>query len=182
MFSQAGSAFSLDRLIRRKRGLEGEALVPKSPWAQRLLQLQLAYLYFETWALKLPGKGWQDGTALYYALNYLELRRFQIKFLFYYLWQIKLMTWGVLVAEFSACSLIWFRKTRYYILGAAFLLHFGINLMMQFPIFQYVMMTSLINFIFPEDIEYWVRRLHAWGGARRSQSKDRKEAPYSAVI
>jgi hypothetical protein len=147
MFSEAGAAFSIDRWIRRKRGLEGEALPLKSPWAQRLLQLQLAYLYCDTFYLKLPGEGWRDGTALYYALHYVELQRLTFKYLFYYLWQFKLVTWGTLLVEFSGAFLIWFRKLRYPCLIAALGLHIGINLTMQFPIFQYVMMASLINFI-----------------------------------
>lgn len=31
--------------------------------------------------------------------------------------------------------------------------HLGINLVMQFPVFQYVMMSSLVTFFYPEDIE-----------------------------
>lgn len=153
MFSHAGRAFSVDRWIRRKRGLEGPALPRLSPWAQRLLQIQVAYLYADTFILKLPGEGWQNGTALYYALNYLELRRFDFKYLFYYLWQIKLATWSVMAGEFALAFLIWFKKLRYPILLIGVLLHLGINLTMQFPIFQYVMIVSLINFIYPEDIE-----------------------------
>jgi hypothetical protein len=29
---------------------------------------------------------------------------------------------------------------------------------MQFPIFQYVMMTSLLTFIYPEDLQRWLSR------------------------
>jgi uncharacterized membrane protein YphA (DoxX/SURF4 family) len=160
MFSEAGAAFSVDRWLRKRRGLEGDALPLKSPWGQRLLQLQLAYLYCDTFYLKLPGEGWRDGTALYYALHYVELQRFTFKYLFYYLWQFKLMTWGTLVVEFSGAFLIWFRKFRYPVLLAALGLHIGINLTMQFPVFQYVMMASLVNFVYPEDVERcsaWVR-------------------------
>ncbi|MBS1958482.1 MAG: HTTM domain-containing protein [Bdellovibrionales bacterium] len=159
MFARSGAAYSVDRWLRRRRGKEGAELVKHPPWAQRMLQLQLAYLYLNTAYLKLPGEGWSDGTAIYYALNYIELRRFQLKPLFYYLWQIKLMTYLVMVAEFGAGTLIWFRVFRYPVLIAAFLLHFGINLTMQFPVFQYVMMASLINFVYPEDMERWITRL-----------------------
>jgi len=158
MFSHAGRAYSIDRWLRRTRGLENVALPKLEPWAQRLLQIQVAYLYSDTFILKLPGEGWQNGTALYYALNYLELRRFQFKYLFYYLWQIKLATWGVMAGEFALSFLVWFRKLRYWILAIGVLLHIGINLTMQFPIFQYVMITSLINFVYPEDMERFLNR------------------------
>ena len=153
IFSEAGAAYSIDRWIRIKRGKETRELTPKSPWAQRLLQMQVAYLYFNTFYLKLAGEGWRDGTAMYYALNYLELRRFSFKYLFYYLWQIKVATYSVIVGEFALATLVWFRKFRYWILAIGASLHIGINLAMQFPVFQYVMLASLINFIYPEDIE-----------------------------
>jgi hypothetical protein len=153
IFTEAGAAYSIDRWLRKRKGKEGDKLPLKSPWAQRLLQLQLAYLYFDTAYLKLPGEAWRNGTALYYALHYLEFQRFRFPFLFYYLWQIKIATWLALVIEFAAAILVWFRRFRYPVLIAAFFLHLGINLMMQFPVFQYVMMASLINFIYPYDVE-----------------------------
>jgi hypothetical protein len=153
MFTQAGAAYSIDRWIRVRRGKEGPELTPRAPWAQRLLQLQVAYLYLDTFILKLPGEGWMDGTALYYALRYLELRRFDFHYMFYYLWQIKLATWSVMAGEFSLAILIWVRPLRYYLIFIGIMLHTGINLTMQFPVFQYVMIASLINFIYPEDIE-----------------------------
>lgn len=158
MFSHAGAAFSVDRWWRIKRGKESTELQPRPPWAQRLLQLQLAYLYADTFYLKLPGEGWRDGTALYYALNYLELRRFDFKYLFYYLWQIKLATYSVMTGEFALAFLVWFKKFRYGVLAVGLLLHVGINLTMQFPIFQYVMIVSLINFVYPEHIERLIKK------------------------
>jgi hypothetical protein len=166
MFAPAGGAYSVDRWLRIRRGKASPGAEHHSPWAQRLLQLQLAFLYLETVYLKLPGSGWRDGTAMYYALNYFELKRFSFKYLFYYLWQIRLATYGVLVAELSAATLIWFRRFRYPVLAVAILLHLGINLAMQFPVFQYVMIASLLNFIYPADVERavgWLSR----GLARR---------------
>jgi hypothetical protein len=155
MFAPAGRAYSVDRWLRRRRGLEGAEMPREVPWAQRMLQLQLSFLYINTAYLKLPGAEWQNGTAIYYALNYIELRRFEMKPLFYYLWQIKLMTWGTVVAEFAAGILIWMRPLRYPVVLAAIGLHMGINLTMHLPTFQYVMMASLFNFLYPEDVERW---------------------------
>jgi hypothetical protein len=44
------------------------------------------------------------------------------------------------------------------VLLAAIGLHAGINLAMQFPTFQYVMIASLLTFLIPEDVERWVGR------------------------
>jgi uncharacterized membrane protein YphA (DoxX/SURF4 family) len=157
MFADSGRAFSVDRWWRRKKGLEGAEYPLVSPWPQRMLQLQLSYMYFET-AWTKSGESWQDGTAIYWALNYLELRRFDFTYLFTSIWMVKLATWGTLAVEYSGATLIWFKKLRYPVLFALFGLHIGINLSMQFPIFQYAMMASLINFIDPSLIERWVKK------------------------
>ncbi len=159
MFSHCGDAFSLDRLIKRKKGQAPSPVVLKAPWAQRMIQLQLSYLYIQTVELKLHGNLWLNGTAMYYALHYVELRRFDFKFLFYSLWQIKVATYLTLFTETLAGTLIWVRRFRYPILIAGMLFHVGINLTMQFPIFQYVMMTSLLTFIYPEDLQRLLNKL-----------------------
>jgi uncharacterized membrane protein YphA (DoxX/SURF4 family) len=146
VFSHCGDYFSLDQWIKKM------PVEKKAPWAQRMLQLQLSYLYIQTVYLKTLGHSWMDGTAMYYALHYVELRRFDFKYVFYTLWQIKFATYFTLVTEFSAGVFIWIRRLRYPILLMGILFHLGINLAMQFPIFQYVMITSLINFIYPEDL------------------------------
>lgn len=169
MFTNAGAAYSVDKWMRVKRGLESAKLTPISPWVQRLLQIQLAYLYFDTWQLKLLGAGWRDGTAMYYALNYIELRRFDMKWFFYYLWQIKFMTYAVMVGEFGLAFLIWFRKFRYPLIAIGIILHEGINLTMQFPVFQYVMIASLLNFVYPEDTERWIAKARQFLSRKRAK-------------
>ncbi len=77
-----------------------------------------------------------------------------------------LAAYSVMVGEFLLAVMIWFRPLRYPILALGFALHFGINLTMQFPIFQYMMMVSLINFIYPEDIEKLLSRIRVWRGLR----------------
>lgn len=157
IFADSGAAYSVDRWLRIRKNLEGAAFRLVSPWPQRLLQFQLCYLYFET-AWTKNGDGWNNGTALYYALNYLELRRFDFTFLFPNLLTIKIASWSVLAVEYAGATLIWIRKIRYFIVFGLFCLHFGINLSMQFPVFQYVMMASLINFIDPRHIEMLVKK------------------------
>ena len=152
MFAPSGAAFSIDRWLGIGRGLVESTHSKITPWAFRILQLQLCYVYLDSVYLKLQGPSWRDGTAVYYALNYLEFKRFEFKWLSFYLWQIKLLTWGTLAIEAAMFSLVWIRKLRYWCLAAAFLLHWTLNLVFQFPIFQYVMMASLALYIPAEDI------------------------------
>jgi hypothetical protein len=153
MFSHAGAAYSIDRWIARRKGTASRELEKMSPWAQRLLQLQLGYLYFETAWTKIPGQSWQDGSAIYYALNYIEIRRIDVTSFFDSMWKIKFATYSTIVLELAAAFLIWFRRFRYPVVLAAASLHLMFNLIMQFPIFQYVMVASLVNFLYPEDVE-----------------------------
>ena len=61
MLSPCGAAYSLDaRRASRKRGTLAEPLIV--PWAQRLIQLQLCLVYFNTAVLKAHGSTWLDGT------------------------------------------------------------------------------------------------------------------------
>jgi hypothetical protein len=55
IFAPAGTAFSVDRLIRLRRGKESPTIQPRSPWAQRMIQLQLSFLYLATFLLKIKG-------------------------------------------------------------------------------------------------------------------------------
>ena len=55
IFAPDGTAFSVDRLIRLRRGKESPTIQPRSPWAQRMIQLQLSFLYLATFLLKIKG-------------------------------------------------------------------------------------------------------------------------------
>jgi hypothetical protein len=76
IFAPAGAALSVDRAIRVWRGKEGAAVEARSPWAQRMIQFELALLYFAAFCSKAQGTIWVDGTALYYVYHLDELRRF----------------------------------------------------------------------------------------------------------
>lgn len=157
IFAPSGSALSLDRALKKilspSSASNKWALI--TPWAFRLMQLQLAYVYLDTFYLKLYGASWRDGTAVYYAFHYIEMQRFNSPWgraILGQLWEIKLVTWATLAIEGAMGILIWFKPLRYWILGSAFLLHLGINLMLQFPVFQYVMMAGLTLFIEPREV------------------------------
>ena len=66
LLSPAGAACSLDRLWRIFRGKEDDAPPLIVPWAQRLMQIQIAVLYLCASLSKMTGPQWADGTAVYY--------------------------------------------------------------------------------------------------------------------
>jgi hypothetical protein len=168
MFSAAGRAISLDRWLRVRRGTEppGEP-APVAPWAQRLIQIQLAIVYLSTVHWKLQGPMWVDGTAVYYAIRVRDYYRFPVPYLFDHLWTIKLMTWGTLLVEFAMGALVWFRDLRYPVLLAGLMLHLGLEYSMNIQLFQWVMLSAFVLFIEPRDL----RRATQWLATRRRRRR-----------
>jgi hypothetical protein len=159
LFAPAGAALSVDRLIRIWRGKEGVAVPLYMPWAQRLIQIQTSIVYFTTFWWKSFGPKWVNGTSVYYALRMREFARFPIpNFLLFSRTFIKLATWGTLVTEFSAGVLIWLRDLRYYVIAAVVCLHAGIEYSMNIPLFEWITVSTLVTFIYPEDLaRFWAR-------------------------
>jgi hypothetical protein len=151
IFAPAGAALSVDRLKRIWAGHEGHEVPLCSPWAQRMIQIQISIGYIATFSAKMIGKTWRNGTALYYVLRLTGFRRFPVPFA-NRLIVTRLLTWGTLVIEFSAGVLVWFRSLRYAVLLAAFLLHMGIEYSMNLPIFEWIMVSTYVTFIYPEDL------------------------------
>lgn len=128
----------------------GDPLWPR--WVTRLIQLQVCAIYYQTFWAKLRGESWLDGTAVYYTSHLVEFSKFTIPYVFDHLWTIKLFTWGTLFIEFSLFSLVWVKELRYFVLLAAIIMHLTIDLTMNIPLFEWVMMGSFISFVSGADI------------------------------
>jgi hypothetical protein len=48
MFAPAGAAYSVDRWLHRRRGKEGPEVAPRSPWAPRMIQIEVSLVYLIT--------------------------------------------------------------------------------------------------------------------------------------
>ena len=73
MLCPCGAAYSLDaRRAARKRGTAAEPLI--SPWAVRLLQMQICLIYFQSCVIKCQGTVWLNGTTVHYVLFNREFR------------------------------------------------------------------------------------------------------------
>lgn len=154
-FSSAGDAFSLDNVIRGWKTdwrTAGFAHKPSSPWAQRLIQIQLAVAYFVTECWKLSGRPWQDGSAVYYATRMEEFIKFHMPFFLDNKFCIRILTWFTLVIEGALPTLIWFKRFRYWVIAGGILLHIGIDYCINLPIFEWVFMATYITYFYPEDM------------------------------
>ena len=165
--SNAGDAFSLDNLLRAFRQdwrLTGFGPRLSAPWAQRWLQLQLAFVYCQTFFAKLSGRHWIDGWAVYFAARYDDCQRFMLPVIFDTPFIIKGLTWGTLVIEFALWALVWFKELRYWVLLSGIFLHMGIEITMNLPMFEWVMMFSYLAFVEPQDLtkvmNYLKARVH----------------------
>jgi len=156
MFAPAGSALSLDRLIRIWRGKEGVEIRPHRPWAQRMIQFELALLYFAGFCSKIEGGSWVQGTALYYVYHLDELQRFPIPSWFFHPVILKLGTWFALALEFSMGVLIWIKELRYPLLAVGVLFHLSLEYSLNIPMFQWDVLSAYILFVDPVDLtRFW---------------------------
>lgn len=160
MFAPAGAAFSVDRLVRIWRGKEGLQIQPRPPWAQRMIQIQVALLYMATFWTKSQGASWIDGTALFYVYHLDQFQRFPLPSFVQDLVFIKLETWLTLAIEFSLGVLVWFKELRYPLLLTGLLLHLSLEYSMNIPLFQWIILATYVTFIEPADLARawdWIR-------------------------
>jgi hypothetical protein len=157
IFAPAGAALSLDRLtidrlIRIWRGKEDATIQPRSPWAQRMIQFELALVYFATFCVKVKGAPWLQGTATYYVLHLDEFKRFPIPSWLLHPLMLKLESWSALALEFSLGVLIWVKELRYIILTLGLLFHLSLEYALNIPLFQWDILSAYVLFIDPADL------------------------------
>lgn len=172
-----GAACSVDRLLRIRRGKEDHTPPAIIPWAQRLMQLQIATVYLCTSLSKLTGAQWRSGMAAYYPLHLPDSVRFPVPFADAdHLWLIHLLTWGAITIELALWTLVWVPKLRLWVLGAGVLLHLGIDYSLNIPLFSALMIASYGVFLTQNDLararQWWerVRRAGRQKGARRERA------------
>jgi len=150
-FSNCGDCFSVDRWFAEKRNKGPLPIVAKPAWALRMIQVQLAIVYLHTFICKVNGMQWWDGTAVYFATRLEDLMRLKMP-LFDSLLFCQLLSWYTLVVEFAMFTLVWIKEIRYFVLAAAFILHLGIDLAINLPVFEWAFIFALVTFIEPEDL------------------------------
>lgn len=168
MLAPAGAACSVDRLLRVRMGREGADAPRIQPWAQRLMQLQIATIYCVATFAKWPGDTWRNGTAVYYAYALPDIHRFPVPWIdVHHVWFVHLLTWGTMAIELSMWTLVWFRRTRLYVLAAGVLLHLGIEYALNLPMFAFIMIASYLVFLRESDLQNFAR----WIGRRKAGRK-----------
>ena len=160
MFAPAGAALSVDRLTRIWRGKETAAVPLSAPWAQRMIQFELALLYFVSFCWKVQGVTWIKGTALYYVYHLDEIQRFPVPSWFLRPAILKLGTWWALVLEFALAILIWIKELRYTLLALGLIFHLFLEYSLNLPMFEWDVIIAYIVFVEPADLARswnWIR-------------------------
>lgn len=158
IFAPAGAAFSLDRLLRVRKGLESVEIEPVAPWAQRMIQLELMLVYLASFLWKIKGNAWLHGTALYLVIHLHSMQRFPLPGWLRYPTFLKIAGWCIMALEFCLGTLLWVRRVRYPLLVLGLLLHLSIEYAINIPMFQWDVLAAYILFVDPADIEKFLRR------------------------
>ena len=162
-----GYALSLDRVrvVRAAKLKNLETVLPpySSPWAgacTRLMQIQMAVLFFFSAISKLRGDDWWSGDAVWIVFTTGEhYNRVVLDVLASNYWLVNVATYSTILIELAYPFLIWQRQTRPYLLAAAIFLHLQFGLLMGLFYFSFVMILGHMSFVRPE----WLARLgSAW--------------------
>ncbi len=160
IFCDSGAMWSIDeRLAKRKTNYKPKEKI--AGWGVRCLQLQLVVVYFHAFVTKSPGWVWANGSAVYFASRLENLTRFPFPLDPNIEWISSAWTWGALFIEFSLFTFIWIKELRYYVLALAMCLHLSIDWTMNIPQFEWLMMASLILFVYPNDLSQFLNWLKA---------------------
>jgi predicted DCC family thiol-disulfide oxidoreductase YuxK len=166
-----GRALSLDRVraVRAAKLEKLEATLPPftSPWmgaCTRLMQIQMAVVFFYSAVNKLRGDEWWNGDVVWHVFTTDEFySRVFSDLLASHYWIGNLATYVTIVIEIAFPFLIWQRRTRPYLLAAAIFLHVQFALFMALVYFSFVMMMGHMSFVRPEWLAWlgqaWKRKI-----------------------
>lgn len=156
----SGAAVSLDRLLKLRKN-PGLPLPQVSLWPQRLVQLQVAIIYFTTVWHKWFGNWWKEGIATWFPANLREFDRFPVPEFVDRQPFIAITTYGTLLIELALATLVFYKPFRKWVLLGGLLLHGGIEYRMNIPLFAFLMCSLYIAFYEGEEVAGWWDRLKA---------------------
>jgi hypothetical protein len=158
MICPCGAAYSIDALrAARKRGTAAEPLI--SPWAVRLLQIQVCLIYFQSCAIKCQGPLWNNGTVVHYIVFLREFRSFNMEWIAQSPLLVNALTHGALLIEFALAFWLWFKPTRRWAILGGVALHMGIWPTLNVPGFGEILTATYITFLAPGELAAVLRVL-----------------------
>jgi hypothetical protein len=170
VFAPSGESLSWDRW-RRDREHFWE-FPRRAPWAMRMLQVQLSIIYLAAVWAKLQGDVWRNGTALSFALRMTDqLRVPNPGFVAGSPLLVEWLTFGTLLVELSIGLFVWNRRARWWVLGAGFLMHLGIEIFIMVGFFSIGMWCLYLVFLPAKGTERTVLALRdRWLASRKPEA------------
>jgi predicted DCC family thiol-disulfide oxidoreductase YuxK len=161
-----GRALSLDRVrearLVKQRDLSARPPVFTSAWAcatTRLMQIQMAVVFFFSAAEKLKGEDWWNGDAVWYVFSDADMyNSVMLDILAPRYWLVNLATYGTILIEIAYPFLIWQRRTRPFVLAGAIFLHLQFAFLMGLYYFSFVMINGHLSFL----SRGWLSALGDW--------------------
>jgi hypothetical protein len=159
MVGPCGGAYSVDRLIRRRRNQS--TAVEKSASANvaiRLIQLHMCVIYLFAGLGKLHGPGWWDGSAMFMSVVSYEYHPTfppcDLTWMAAWPRILELITQVTIVWEIFYVALIWPKLTRPIVLALAVIVHLGIALAMAMITFGVMMIIGNLAFVSPAVVRH----------------------------
>jgi hypothetical protein len=142
-----GIAWSVDAW---RAGRDLDQATPVDSWPLRLIQFQIAVIYFSTGMAKLHGLEWIEGNALALVMSNPIVARADWSWIFSHSWAVNLsrfMTWTVLEWEILFPVLMLNRISRFLAIALGILFHLGMLLTLQLHWFSQIMIASYLAFV-----------------------------------
>jgi hypothetical protein len=155
-FAQTGAQYSVDRLLNK---FAPRTPPPVSLWPQKLMQIQIALMYFSAFTYKLFDPCWTQGFALYYALQYKDYRNFWLPDIFRNPPITTTMTYLSTATEGVLSVLPFIRRYRTPVLLVGVLFHLSISYSMRIPFFGPACVCSYLAFFKGEEVSGFLNRL-----------------------
>jgi hypothetical protein len=160
-----GASWSIDAWLARRLGSNRDSGHLRPAWGLRLLQIQMALIFFTAGLHKLATEQWFGGTAMYYVAR---LDDYFGKYptptwLFDTPWSVAVMSWSVVLAELLIPIFIWFRQTRRLCLLVAVLFHLANEWTMHLFLFHWAMLAGWLAFMEPADFSWLMLRRETGG-------------------
>ena len=167
-FAPIGHALSWDRVHRihlaKCKNLDLTASLPPytSRWAfacARLMQIQMAVLFFFSAIGKLEGTDWWNGDAVWQVFVSNDYYNgFMLDLLASHFWLANVATYGTILIEIAYPFLVWQRLTRPYALAGGIVLHLQFAFLMNLYYFSFAMIMGHMSFL----RRSWLTALGQW--------------------
>jgi hypothetical protein len=155
LFLPCGRMWSLDAALRARRGRPPRDREIEL-WPVRAIQIQVILIYLITGLLKLRSPSWQDGSAVYYAIQVGDVMPdMAFPWMLEQRWLMALLDYGTLLVELTMPVMLLYRPLRRWAFIAGTAMHTGIDLLMSIRFFSPAMYMGYLAFIDGQDWDRW---------------------------